>query len=153
MSMGRLAGLLLCAAALLLAGPVGFATAETYPVEIRFTHNVFGEKVFKGEIATENGRFETFMISGNSRVHLTGSVSGDTVSVYGELQISGTWRFKPFSADGAFSDSPFNCPATKIQHRKSFCPCGLIERDGSVDEGQMRIGLRKITKTCKGLRI
>jgi peptidoglycan hydrolase-like protein with peptidoglycan-binding domain len=110
MSMGRLAGLLLCAAALLLAGPVGFATAETYPVEIRFTHNVFGEKVFKGEIATENGRFETFMISGNSRVHLTGSVSGDTVSVYGELQISGTWRFKPFSADGAFSDSTFSQP-------------------------------------------
>ena len=50
------------------------------------------------------------MISGNSRVHLTGSVSGDTVSVYGELQIFGTSRFKPFSADGAFSDATFSQP-------------------------------------------
>lgn len=107
---GRIAGVLLCAAVLLLAAPIGFAAAETYPVEVRFTHNVFGEKVFKGEIVTEHGRFETFMTSGNSRVHLTGSVSGDTVSVYGELQVSGTWRFKPFSADGSFSESSFSRP-------------------------------------------
>ncbi|MGE0117140.1 MAG: caspase family protein [Dongiaceae bacterium] len=106
---GRVVGLALCAAVLLSAGLERRAAAETYPVEIRFTHNVFGEKIFRGEITAENGRFETFLTSGNSRVHLTGSVSGDAVSVYGEL-VSGTWRFKPFSADGAFSESTFNQP-------------------------------------------
>jgi peptidoglycan hydrolase-like protein with peptidoglycan-binding domain len=95
-----------CVFGLLLAA-IEPADAETYGYEIRLTQTIFGERVFKGEIVPENGRFEEFVDDGNTRVHFTGSVSGDQVSVYGELLLSGNWRFKPFHVDGAFSGSTF----------------------------------------------
>jgi peptidoglycan hydrolase-like protein with peptidoglycan-binding domain len=106
MSAFRIIALPLLAIGVLLAA-ADMAVAETYPYEIRMTHNTFGERVFKGEVETENGRFEEFVTSGNTRLHLTGSVSGDEVSVYGELLMTGNWRFKPFSVDGTFSGSAF----------------------------------------------
>ncbi len=108
MSTVRIIGFLLLGVCLLLAGTGAALAADTYPFEIRFTHNTFGKKVFKGEVTAENGRFEEFATSGNARIHITGSVAGDSVSVYGELVVSGTWRFKPFSASGAFAGSAFN---------------------------------------------
>jgi peptidoglycan hydrolase-like protein with peptidoglycan-binding domain len=91
----------------LLSAVTARAVAETYGYEIRLTQSIFGERVFKGEIAPQNGRFEEFVEDGNTRVHFTGSVSGDQVSVYGELILTGNWRFKPFRVDGAFSGSTF----------------------------------------------
>jgi peptidoglycan hydrolase-like protein with peptidoglycan-binding domain/uncharacterized caspase-like protein len=95
-----------CVSGLLLA-VVERAAAQTYGYEIRLTQSIFGERVFKGEIVPENGRFEEFVDDGNTRVHFTGSVSGDQVSVYGELLITGNWRFKPFHVDGVFSGATF----------------------------------------------
>ena len=46
-----------------------------------------------------------FVTSGSTRIHMTGSIAGDHVHVYGELVIPGsaTWqRYRPFSADGTF---------------------------------------------------
>jgi peptidoglycan hydrolase-like protein with peptidoglycan-binding domain len=106
MSVPRIIGLLLAAIGLSL-GAIDRAAAETYAYEIRLVHNTFGEKVFKGEVTPENGRFEEFASSGNARIHFTGSVSGDEVSVYGELLLTGNWRFKPFSVDGVFSGPAF----------------------------------------------
>ena len=106
MSVPRIIGLLLAAIGLSL-GAIDRAAAQTYAYEIRLVHNTFGEKVFKGEVTPENGRFEEFASSGNARIHFTGSVSGDEVSIYGELQLTGSWRFKPFSADGVFSGPAF----------------------------------------------
>ncbi len=91
----------------LLSTVIERAAAETYGYEIRLTQSIFGERVFKGEIVPQNGRFEEFVEDGNTRVHFTGSVSGDQVSVYGELLLTGNWRFKPFRVDGAFSGSTF----------------------------------------------
>jgi peptidoglycan hydrolase-like protein with peptidoglycan-binding domain len=99
----------LCAVGSLLA-VIDQAVAETYGYEIRFAQSIFGERVFKGEITPRNGRFEEFAEDGNTRVHFTGSVTGERVSVYGELLITGNWRFKPFYVEGSFSDSSFTRP-------------------------------------------
>ena len=106
MSAFRMIGLSLCVTGSLLA-IADQAAADTYSYEIQLTHNTFGKRTFKGEIDTENGRFEEFLTSGNARIHLTGSVNGDAVSVYGELVIPGSWGFKPFSADGSFAGSAY----------------------------------------------
>jgi peptidoglycan hydrolase-like protein with peptidoglycan-binding domain len=106
MSAFRIVGLSLCVTGSLLAIS-DQAAAETYAYEIQLTHNSFGKRVFKGEIDTETGRFEEFAASGNARVHFTGSVSGDEVSVYGELLITGAWRFRPFSVSGSFAGPAF----------------------------------------------
>src|SRR5262249_20922535 len=79
---------------------------DSYPFEIRLTSSLFGEKVFSGQIAPENGSFEMFVASGSTRIHMTGSIVGDHVHVYGELVIPGaaSWqKYRPFSADGTFS--------------------------------------------------
>src|SRR6185312_3479259 len=59
-----------------------------------------------GQIVPDGNSFEMFVTSGSTRIHMTGSIAGDNVHVYGELIIPGaaSWqRFKPFSADGAFA--------------------------------------------------
>jgi peptidoglycan hydrolase-like protein with peptidoglycan-binding domain len=97
--LGFLAGLLL------LVGAGRLAAADSYPFKIRLNSSLFGEKVFTGEIAPEGGSFEMFVTSGSTRIHMTGSIAGDHVHVYGELVIPGsaTWqRYRPFSADGTF---------------------------------------------------
>src|SRR5882724_11473123 len=96
------------AAVLLLVGAGRLAAADSYPFEIRLSNSTFGEKVFTGEIKPEDGSFETFVTSGSTRIHMTGSIVGDKVHVYGELVIPGaaSWqRFRPFSADGTFSSA------------------------------------------------
>src|SRR5262245_7401884 len=106
MSTHRAFRLSLLAASLLLVGGGRSAAADSYPFEIRLSNSVFGEKVFTGEITPEDGSFEIFTTSGSTRIHMTGSIAGDHVHVYGELIIPGaaSWqRFKPFSADGTFS--------------------------------------------------
>src|SRR5215475_5479827 len=93
------------ATALLLFIGAGRAAADSYPFEIRLTNSLFGQKVFSGEIVPEDGNFTVFVTSGSTRIHMTGSIQGDHVHVYGELIIPGaaSWqRFKPFSADGTF---------------------------------------------------
>jgi len=93
------------AALLLLVGVGRLAAADSYPFEIRLKSSLFGEKVFTGQIAPEGGSFEMFVTSGSTRIHMTGSIAGDHVHVYGELVIPGsaTWqRYRPFSADGTF---------------------------------------------------
>ncbi len=94
------------AALLLLVGAGRLAAADSYPFEIRLSHSVFGEKVFTGQITPEGGGFEIFVSSGSTRIHMTGSIVGDQVHVYGELVIPGaaSWqKFRPFSADGTFA--------------------------------------------------
>src|SRR5882724_380012 len=96
------------AAVLLLVGAGRLAAADSYPFEIRLSNSTFGDKVFTGEIKPEDGSFETFVTSGSTRIHMTGSIVGDKVHVYGELVIPGaaSWqRFRPFSADGTFSSA------------------------------------------------
>jgi peptidoglycan hydrolase-like protein with peptidoglycan-binding domain len=105
-----------CAAGSLLA-VVERAAAETYGYEIRLTQSIIGERVFKGEIAPKDGRFEEFAESGNTRVHFTGSVNGDKVSVYGELLITGNWRFKPFYVEGDLAGSTFTRPVVAYSER------------------------------------
>jgi len=93
------------AAALLLFGAGGASAADSYPFEIRLNSSLFGEKVFTGQIEPDGTSFEMFVTSGNTRIHMTGTIAGDYVHVYGELIIPGaaSWqRFKPFSADGSF---------------------------------------------------
>src|SRR5262245_47741573 len=93
------------AAALLLFGAGGASAADSYPFEIRLNSSLFGEKVFTGQIVPDGNSFEMFVTSGTTRIHMTGSITGDNVHVYGELIIPGaaSWqRFKPFSADGTF---------------------------------------------------
>src|SRR5215470_3915248 len=105
MSTHRTFRLSLLAASLLLVGGGRSAAADSYPFEIRLSNSVFGEKVFTGEITPEDGSFEIFTTSGSTRIHMTGSIQGDHVHVYGELIIPGaaSWqRFKPFSADADF---------------------------------------------------
>jgi peptidoglycan hydrolase-like protein with peptidoglycan-binding domain len=95
----------LAAALLLFIGAGRAAAADSYPFEIRLSNSVFGQKVFTGEIVPEDGNFTVFVTSGSTRIHMTGSIQGDHVHVYGELVIPGaaSWqRFKPFSADGTF---------------------------------------------------
>ena len=77
------------AALLLLVGAGRLAAADSYPFEIRLNSSLFGEKVFTGEIAPEGGSFEMFVTSGSTRIHMTGSIAGDHVHVYGELDHSG----------------------------------------------------------------
>jgi len=94
------------AALLLLVGAGRLAAADSYPFEIRLSSSLFGEKVFTGQIVPEGGGFEMFVTSGSTRIHMTGTIAGDHVHVYGELIIPGAaaWqRFKPFSADGTFA--------------------------------------------------
>jgi len=94
------------AALLLLVGAGRLAAADGYPFEIRLNSSLFGEKVFTGQIAPEGGSFEMFVSSGSTRIHMTGSIVGDQVHVYGELVIPGaaSWqKYRPFSADGTFS--------------------------------------------------
>ena len=82
------------------------AAADSYPFEIRLNSSLFGEKVFTGQIAPEGGSFEMFVTSGSTRIHMTGSIVGDQVHVYGELIIPGaaSWQqYRPFSADGTFA--------------------------------------------------
>ncbi|MGH6927690.1 MAG: hypothetical protein ACREEV_05175, partial [Dongiaceae bacterium] len=105
MAITRFSTLLLCALALCLGASGRPAAAESYPFEMRLANNVLGEKLFKGEIAATNGRFEQTVSSGNLRVRLTGTIDGDTVSVYGELLTGGNWRFFPFSTEGSFSSA------------------------------------------------
>ena len=105
MTIARFFGLLSCALALSLLAAGRLLAAESYPFEMKLSNNVLGDKVFKGEITPTNGRFEQVVSSGNLRVRLTGSIADDRVSVYGELLFSGSWRFFPFSTDGAFSPS------------------------------------------------
>src|SRR5882724_6807875 len=96
------------AAVLLLVGAGRLAAADSYPFEIRLSNSTIGDKVFTGEIKPEDGSFETFVTSGSTRIHMTGSIVGDKVHVYGELVIPGaaSWqRFRPFSADGTFSSA------------------------------------------------
>src|SRR5882724_8202076 len=98
------------AAVLLLVGAGRLAAADSYPFEIRLSNSTFGDKVFTGEIKPEDGSFETFVTSGSTRIHMTGSIDGDKVHVYGELVIPGaaSWqRFRPFSADGTFSSAGY----------------------------------------------
>ena len=106
MSIYRAIRLGFVAALLLLVGAGRLAAADSYPFEIRLSHSVFGEKVFTGQITPEGGGFELFVSSGSTRIHMTGSIVGDQVHVYGELVIPGaaSWqKFRPFSADGTFS--------------------------------------------------
>jgi peptidoglycan hydrolase-like protein with peptidoglycan-binding domain len=103
MAITRFSTLLVCALAFCLGASGRPAAAESYPFEMRLANNVLGEKLFKGEIAATNGRFEQTVSSGNLRVRLTGTIDGDTVSVYGELLTGGNWRFFPFSTEGSFS--------------------------------------------------
>ena len=94
------------AALLLLVGAGRLAAADSYPFEIRLSSSLFGEKVFTGQIAPEGGTFEMFVSSGSTRIHMTGSIAGDHVHVYGELIIPGaaSWQhYRPFSADGTFA--------------------------------------------------
>jgi hypothetical protein len=87
------------AALVLLVGAGRLAAADSYPFKIRLNSSLFGEKVFTGEIAPEGGSFEMFVTSGSTRIHMTGSIAGDHVHVYGELVIPGsaTWqRYRPF---------------------------------------------------------
>ena len=105
MSTYRIFRLSFLAAALLLVGGGRLAAADSYPFEIRLSNSVFGEKVFTGQITPEDGSFELFTTSGSTRIHMTGSIEGNHVHVYGELIIPGaaSWqRFKPFSADADF---------------------------------------------------
>jgi hypothetical protein len=93
------------AALLLLVGAGRLAAADSYPFEIRLNSSLFGEKVFTGQIAPENGSFEMFITSGSTRIHMTGSIAGDH-SMYGERSFraaSGSakpFRSTAFSADG-----------------------------------------------------
>jgi hypothetical protein len=105
MAITRSLGLFSCALALslLAAGPL--LAAESYPFEMKLSNSVLGDKVFTGQITPTNGRFEQVVSSGNLRVRLTGSITDNRVSVHGELLFSGSWRFFPFSTDGAFSSS------------------------------------------------
>jgi peptidoglycan hydrolase-like protein with peptidoglycan-binding domain len=105
MAITRFFTLLVCALALCLGASGGTAAAEGYPFEMRLANNVLGEKLFAGEITPTNGRFEQTVSSGNLQVRLTGSIEGDSVSVYGELLTGGNWRFFPFSTEGSFSSS------------------------------------------------
>jgi hypothetical protein len=98
-------GLLSCALVLSLLGGGRLLAAESYPFEMRLSNNVLGDNVFKGEITPTNGRFEQVVSSGSVRVRLSGSITDDRVSVTGELLFSGSWRFFPFSTNGAFSSS------------------------------------------------
>jgi peptidoglycan hydrolase-like protein with peptidoglycan-binding domain len=108
MAITRSSAFLLCATALWLAASVRPAAAETYPFEMSLANNVLGEKLFKGEIVTgADGRFEQTVSSGALRVRLTGTIAGDSVSVYGELLTTGNWRFFPFEAEGSFSSGTF----------------------------------------------
>ena len=81
------------------------AAAEGYPFEMRLANNMLGEKLFAGELTPVGGRFDQTVSSGSLRVRLTGSIEGDSVSVYGELLTGGNWRFFPFSTEGSFSSS------------------------------------------------
>jgi peptidoglycan hydrolase-like protein with peptidoglycan-binding domain len=81
------------------------AAADGYPFEMRLANNMLGEKLFAGELTPVGGRFDETVSSGTLRVRLTGSIEGDSVSVYGELLTGGNWRFFPFSTDGSFSSS------------------------------------------------
>jgi len=105
MATARLFGLFLCASALYLVMSARPAAADGYPFEMRLSNNVFGEKLFKGEITPTDGRFSETLSSGSLRVRLSGSIEGDSVSVYGELLTGGNWRFFPFSTEGSFSPS------------------------------------------------
>jgi peptidoglycan hydrolase-like protein with peptidoglycan-binding domain len=98
-------GLLPCILALTLLGGGQAMAAESYPFEMRLSSNALGDHVFKGEIAPANGRFEQVVSSDNLRVRLSGSITEGQVTVYGELLFSGSWRFFPFSTNGAFSSS------------------------------------------------
>src|SRR5512144_86569 len=94
------------AALLLLVGAGRLAAADSYPFQIQLSNSIFGNKTFTGQIEPEDGNFETFVTSGSTRIHMTGSIIGDKVHVYGELIIPGaaSWqRFRPFSVDGTFS--------------------------------------------------
>jgi peptidoglycan hydrolase-like protein with peptidoglycan-binding domain len=96
----------LLAAFLLLVGAGRAPAADSYPFEIRLSSSLFGEKVFTGQIVPDGSSFEIFVTSGSTRIHMTGSIVGDNVHVYGELNIPGaaSWqRYKPFSADGTFA--------------------------------------------------
>ncbi len=105
MAITRFSVFLVCAVALSLGASGRPAAAQGYPFEMRLANNVFGEKEFKGEITPANGRIDQTISSGNLRVRLTGSIEGDSVSVYGELLTGGNWRFFPFSTEGSFSSS------------------------------------------------
>jgi peptidoglycan hydrolase-like protein with peptidoglycan-binding domain len=96
------------AALLLLVGAGRLAAADSYPFQIQLSNSIFGSKTFTGQIEPEDGNFETFVTSGSTRIHMTGSIVGDKVHVYGELIIPGaaSWqRFRPFSVDGTFSSA------------------------------------------------
>lgn len=88
---------------LALLGSAEALAAESYPFEMRLSSNALGDHVFKGELAPTNGRFDQVVSSGSLRVRLSGSITDGQVSVYGELLFSGSWRFFPFSTNGAFS--------------------------------------------------
>src|ERR1700752_300624 len=103
MSTCRAIGLAFSMVALLLLAAVRPAAADGYPIVIRFNHNIFGEKVFTSDLPARDGHFEKFITSGNARVHLSGTIAGDNVSLYGELIIPGIRPFKPFSVDGHFA--------------------------------------------------
>src|SRR5438876_226134 len=93
------------AALLLLVGAGPLAAADSYPFEIRLNSSFFGEKVFTGQIEPDGDTFEMFAVSGSTRIHMTGSIIGDKVHVYGELVMPGaaSWqKYRPFSADGTF---------------------------------------------------
>jgi peptidoglycan hydrolase-like protein with peptidoglycan-binding domain len=105
MAITRFSVLFVCAVALCLGASGRPAAAQSYPFEMRLANNVFGEKMFKGEITPANGRIDQTISSGNLRIRLTGSIDGDSVSVYGELLTGGNWRFFPFSTEGSFSSS------------------------------------------------
>src|SRR5262245_10924066 len=105
MSTYRVLRLGLLAVSLLALRAGTLAAADSYPFEIRLSNNLFGDKVFTGEIVPEGGNFETFVSSGSARIHMTGSIIGDQVHIYADLAIPGmaVWqRFQPFSADGTF---------------------------------------------------
>jgi peptidoglycan hydrolase-like protein with peptidoglycan-binding domain len=97
--------LFFCALAVCLCLSGHPAAAEGYPFEMRLANNMLGEKQFSGELLPVNGRFDQTVSSGSLRVRLTGSIEGDSVSVYGELLTGGNWRFFPFSTEGSFSSS------------------------------------------------
>ena len=105
MAITRSFGLLACALTLSLLAAGRLLAAESYPFEMKLSNSVLGDKVFTGQITPTNGRFEQVVSSGNLRVRLTGSIADGRVSVHGELLFSGSWRFFPFSTDGAFSSS------------------------------------------------
>jgi peptidoglycan hydrolase-like protein with peptidoglycan-binding domain len=106
MSIRRIPWLTVLAAGLMALG-LGRAGAQegAYPFEIKISHSGFGDKVMHGTIVPEGGEFEQFVSSGNVTLHLSGTIHGDQVSLYGALRVPGSWGFEPFRTGGAFSGS------------------------------------------------